>query len=457
MKKELLKKALVGAAVATPLTAGALLASAQEVVIEDELSSLEESYVEVSEQAELSSEVSEDVASDASEAEESTEVEEATKAEVSDSVQADTTENKEETQKEDKEEVEVFQTVADAILAAQRSIEEEKLPGQTGAAIYFDAEKGGYVFERNWHGQSTLKLEGSDKLENVYLDLMPTFQKTFDNLDELIESLETILADPIANKGGFAGVVNPDEFPTYKGYSIISKDGKFYAYLTESEGKFLDGKSLVVQDNAVQTPGQSHTDTSKGYTNKSVAIAAAENKLKDANNKEYKGYHIFQDEEGFWHVVFSKEEGKTEGKDKADLSKEEIAERASLLTPSKTVAEAIRKSEALLAQDNSNKGYHLYQNMHGEWFVYLQPKAEKTYGIKFQEITDQDIKDAIFEGKNLGNYIMPDKHNNDKVADENSDEEALPATGEASNTAIFGVAALSILSGLGLVARRKKA
>lgn len=49
MKKELLKKALVGAAVATPLTAGALLASAQEVVIEDELSSLEESYVEVSE------------------------------------------------------------------------------------------------------------------------------------------------------------------------------------------------------------------------------------------------------------------------------------------------------------------------------------------------------------------------------------------------------------------------
>lgn len=50
------------------------------------------------------------------------------------------------------------------------------------------------------------------------------------------------------------------------------------------------------------------------------------------------------DEEGFWRVVFSKEEGKTEGEDKANLSAEEIAKRAELLTPFQTVAEAIRKA-----------------------------------------------------------------------------------------------------------------
>lgn len=86
--------------------------------------------------------------------------------------------------------------------------------------------------------------------------------------------------------------------------------------------------------------------------------------------------------------------------------------------------------------------------MHGEWFVYLQPKAEKTYGTKFQEITDQDIKDAVAE------VVQPQEEAAQPAVQTNK----MPvASKEASNVAIFGVAALSILSGLGLVARRKKA
>ena len=176
----------------------------------------------------------------------------------------------------------------------------------------------------------------------------------------------------------------------------------------------------VVEDESEKETEEA--DISTGFKTVADAVAAADAHLE--NDPLNNGYKIEKGADDLYYVQLTIEDTKVVPEEEAEETEEDV----DFTVGFKTLADAVAEADAHLENDPLNNGYKIEKG--ADDLYYVQLTIEDTKVVPEVE-SDEETKEKVTVKKS---------------------EEKLPETGESSPYVIFGVAALTVLAGVGLVA-----